>query len=179
MVDAKKIIELTKTPENWPVILFFLLFPFGQILRQRFFILGLEVRLQPLDLASALSVLYFLYGKLRADKVFVHLFNFILVSLFSLVLSLTYFPLKNVFFGSFYMVRLFSYLTFYLLLKNVIKKYSEILLVRLLLLSVLTAAIFGWLQYFLFPDLRSLKFIGWTIIYIGLQGLSLTRPLWV
>ncbi|MEK7542910.1 MAG: hypothetical protein AAB503_01210, partial [Patescibacteria group bacterium] len=61
-----------------------------------------------------------------------------------------------------YLIRLISYISFFIYLWNIFsnEKLRENSLRLLIIVSILVA-IFGWLQYLFFPDLRVLKYVGW------------------
>lgn len=95
--------------------------------------------------------------------------NFIVVCLFSLLFSLSFFNLGQIWTGIFYLVRLISYFS---LSKIISIKFKTPKRKRLLLNSLIVAgfsvAIFGIIQYLFLPDLRSLKAVGWDDHYFRL-----------
>lgn len=135
MVDSKKII-------NGLFFLFLVIFPFGQIIRFGFF--------HPLDLAVGLIFLVSLILRLPKPEIFKLWQNFLLAAAFSFLLDPQ--PL-----GWLYLLRLVAY--FYLLVFSA--RLNKKLAVDSLLLSGVFVAVFGWVQYFLYPDLRFLIFKGW------------------
>jgi O-antigen ligase len=138
---------------------YIVLFPFGQLLRIEagFF------TIHPADLIVFISIIFYFFGWFKKRQVFNYAMNFIWIGVFSLVLSLSYFSPFEVLMGSLYLVRLFSYFTFAMLVVNLINKKilkREFLLNSLILTSVFVG-IYGWIQYLVFPDLTSLKYVGW------------------
>lgn len=74
--------------------------------------------------------------------------------------------------GLSYLLRLTFYSLFYLLLREWIQgddKRAQTIVSSLLIAGVVTA-IFGWVQYSFFPDLRDLVYVGWDDHYFRLAG---------
>lgn len=111
-----------------------------------------------------LSVIFiFKIRKLKID-------NFIVVCLFSILFSLSFFNLPDIFTGILYLVRFISYV----ILSRIVyqqfakEKKKKILIFNSLVVVGVFIAIFGWIQYFILPDLRFLKSIGWDDHYLRL-----------
>lgn len=143
-------------------LLFFVLFPFGQLLRYEVAILGVGIALHPIDLVVGLTFLTILTSKFKKPSVFKSLSAFILAGVFSLIFSLSIFGPEAILKGTLYFIRLTAYLFFFIAIFNTAKsdKSRTWLFNSLILLSTIVA-IFGWLQYIWFPDLRSLFYLGW------------------
>lgn len=138
---------------------YLILFPFGQILRWEITLGNSIIPINPTDLIVGAIFFLGLRGKLKEPSVFRHIKNFIYVTGFSLLVSLVVFKSYSVVFGALYLLRLISYSYLFLVAWNIIKdkkKWSG------LLLGVCFAVgIFGWFQYFFYPDLRALYAWGW------------------
>ncbi len=145
------------------VFVYLVLFPFGQIFRFNLKVLDLVIPVQPIDLVAALSLPFCLLLKYKKPKVFKYIFSFLLAALFSYVLSLLIFRQKEVFFGGLYLLRLFTYVSFFLLAWNFAKNRKGIrnVLLKSLIAVSLILAFFGWIQYLFYPDIRSLTIWGW------------------
>jgi hypothetical protein len=98
--------------------------------------------------------------------------NFIIICLFSLVYSLSFFKISQLAIGVLYLVRLISYI----FLSQIVykqfgnnKKKINLILNSLIVVGVFIS-IFGWIQYLVFPDLRFLKFLGWDDHYFRLAS---------
>jgi len=82
---------------------------------------------------------------------------FLLSLLISSLYALTLYPLSSLLVPSLYMFRLLAYVALYFLIKqskiNIPLKYFYI--------SALVSLCIGLLQYFLLPDMRILKYLGW------------------
>ncbi len=96
--------------------------------------------------------------------------NFILICVFSLLFSLSFFKLPQILVGIMYLVRLISYVFFAQILKA---RFGNSKIKREFLFNALIAigffiAFFGWIQYLFFPDLRALKVFGWDDHYYRL-----------
>lgn len=96
--------------------------------------------------------------------------NFILICGFSLLFSLTFFKFTQIFTGILYFLRLVFYFMFS---QIVFEKFGKTqgkrkFIFESLIVVGIFIAIFGWVQYFLFPDLRALKTLGWDDHYFRL-----------
>jgi len=137
------------------VLLFLILFPFGQIIRLRI--------IHPIDLVAGASFLYLFRGKLRKPRIFKPMTAFLLAAAFSYLFSLVTFKASRLYIGGLYLLRLLAYTGFFLFVFNLVsqkQKLREVLFNSLILVSIATA-VFGWLQYFLYPDITSFTVWGW------------------
>ncbi len=126
---------------------FLILFPFGQIIK-----IG---QINPIDIIVGLGAFWAIIKRYQYPKYFN---DFLLAAIFSYLLSIFIFKNSQVYIGLLYLVRLAAYFYFYIFLTNF--KDRKLLLNSLLSLS-LFSALFGWIQYFHYPDLTSLKYLGW------------------
>ncbi|CAN5284790.1 hypothetical protein BH10PAT1_BH10PAT1_6750 [soil metagenome] len=96
--------------------------------------------------------------------------NFSIVCIFSLIFSLIFFKITELNIGILYLIRFLSYLIFSEVIyerfgKN--KKDINYIFNKLIIVGIFIA-IFGWIQYFLLPDLRFLRNFGWDDHYFRL-----------
>src|SRR5260221_45768 len=101
--------------------------------------------------------------KLRLSK-------FVVICIFSLLFSLSFFKLSALATGILYLLRLIAYILFSKVIFQQFghkKKKRELLLNSLIGVGIFIA-IFGWIQYFVFSDIRFLKAIGWDDHYFRL-----------
>ena len=126
---------------------FLILFPFGQIIK-----IG---QINPIDIAVLLGAIVAILKRYKKPRYFN---SFLSVALFSYLLSIFIIKNSQVAVGFLYFARLTSYLYFYLFLRSFKDKK---LLFNSLLLTSFFSALFGWFQYFIYPDLTSLKYFGW------------------
>lgn len=129
---------------------FLTLFPFGQIIK-----IG---TINPLDVIVGIGAIYAIFKRLPRPKYFKYFENFLVVLFFTWLMGVFYLWDVKVFYGLLYLVRLASYFYFSVLVFNF--KNKELLLSSLLHVSIF-AAIFGWVQYFLYPDLTTFTVWGW------------------
>ncbi len=167
------------------VFLFFLVFPFGQLIYLKVYILDRLITIRPIDVIALFSTLLFILCKARKPQIAKTFSGFLVVSVFSTILSFYFFPIRQVLVNSLYLLRLFSYFSFFVLIWNLIsgkKIAKEPLYLSLISVSAFTS-IFAWIQYFWIPDLTSLKYIGWddhlgrligTFLDPGFTGIVLT-----
>lgn len=154
------------------VFLFLAALPFGQLGKITLFTSGMYLPLYLIDLIAFISTLIYL-GKegfsIKKNLVFL---DFLVVSFFSLVISLSAFPLSKVLVGSLYLVRIFCYIFFYLFVKRLVVKKTiskEEIFSGLTIGGVMTS-IFGLYQYIFYPDVRFLATYGWDDHYFRLIG---------
>lgn len=87
---------------------------------------------------------------------------FLVATFFSLLLAISSFKTKELFIAFLYLLRIAAYGTFYMALLNIVefKKEKQLLFSSLITVGV-TMSIFGWIGYFVFPDIRPLTQWGW------------------
>jgi hypothetical protein len=147
---------------NILVLLFLILFPFGQLLKQSFQFDSFVITLQPMDVVAGLAFVYVLLKRKKIPVSTKYILDFLIVLAISLLYSLTIFSLREVFIGFFYLVRLISYFAFFLLVYDFATSAKERkLLFNSLIVVCFFIAMFGWIQYFLYPDLRTFTVWGW------------------
>ncbi len=139
------------------IILFayLVLFPFGQLLKISVF--------NASDILAGFAFLYIFLTNKNKFKINSSFKDFMIISLFSLIYSFSNFESFEVLKGGLYLLRVVSYFYLYKLCLNIVRKdngYKKIIFNSLLTISF-SVAFFGWIQYFIFPDLTSLKFLGW------------------
>lgn len=137
------------------IFLFLILFPFGQIIKIN--------RLHPIDLVAGISLLFLLVGGYKKPKIFDFILAFLGACLFSYIFSLAIFRDKRIYIGGLYLLRLFAYSAFFLIAWNVYrsKKKLKETLFNSLILVIFVIALFGLIQYFFYPDIRSFTVWGW------------------
>lgn len=124
---------------------------------------GTGMRVSLLDIFVSIFVCSFLlFSSFRRQALgsYVRLFMpFILIAWVSLLVSLTRFSLSDIGMASLYLLRfiIYSLLTVVVAYSPGVKKFS---IVGLWIGGVMMA-IFGLFQYFLYPNLRNLSYLGW------------------
>lgn len=140
----KKIIKFAKKKLAF---LYFVLFPFG--------ILAKYI----IDAVPFLSLFLVDFKALLKNKFFI---SFLIVSLFSFLLSLNYFSLGRSINGLGYLLRLVSYITFsFFIYTNYRSQNKKKLLLKSLLIAGIFIGVLGIIQYLFLPDIRPLKEFGW------------------
>ncbi|MCJ7740496.1 O-antigen ligase family protein [Candidatus Microgenomates bacterium] len=142
-------------------------FVLGSLGELPLFIPGVHVYLS--DLTGILLIIYQLINFpetirfVRRDKISGGFLLFILACFISLLLTPIRLTLLELGISAMYPVRLLIYFGYYLTVSLFIKskKIQPNKLIKLLMYAGLTLAIFGWLQYFLYPNLRNLFYLGW------------------
>lgn len=156
--------------------LFFLVFPLGQIPKVSFW--QPEIKIALLDLIVFLIV--FLGGlKLLLSKKKTFQFSlsrviiiFLLIIIFSFLINFSRYSQEIIVTGFAYLVRLIVYWLLYFVIVQQIKQ-KEFLIREVfngLIFAGATSAILGLFQYFLYPDLANLRYLGWDIHYKRVFG---------
>ena len=154
------------------IFLFLILFPFGQIIRINLNFLGTIVVLHPIDFVAGTGLIIFLLNNYKRPKIFSYILSFLGVALFSYLLSYATFAGEKIYIGGLYLLRLFAYSSFFVLAWNMVKankKYSKNLFNSLIIVTF-AVSIFGFLQYFIYPDITSFTIWGWDDHYFRLLG---------
>ena len=144
------------------IFVYLILFPFGQILRRELSFGNWFLVFQPIDLVAGIALLIFLFGR-RKSIVGILFSPFFAVLVFSLFFSLSFFNFHEIIPGIFYFLRLIAYFSLFSLTYDLVqkdKKFKDVLFNSLILI-VVTVSLFGWFQYFFYPDLRALYYLGW------------------
>ena len=151
---------------NWRnifIFLFFIVFPFGQITRLSFNLFGTSIPLLPIDVIVGCSAIYTLINKTRKPKIFGYIVTFLWFLIFSFILSIFVFKTVFLVYGLFYLLRLAVYFLFLVYIWDFVRqnlKNKELLQDSLLGISVMSA-VFGWIQFFMIPDIKALFVYGW------------------
>jgi len=168
-----KTMGITKkiNPDNIFIFLFLAVFPFGQIIRLSFNLAGINVPLQPIDIIVGCGALYALVKKFPKPAVFNRFIGFLAVAVFSFVFSIFIFRSFNLVYGFFYLIRFAAYIYFISYVWNFAKKKINIKLLTDCLLGVsIVSAMFGWVQFFTFPDIKPFFVWGWDMHLFRLVG---------
>ena len=153
------------------LFLYLVLFPFGQLLRLSTNLFGYVVRIHPTDLVVLAMAAVFLTGQFIKPRLWRHLRNFLYALGFSLVFSLTIFNLGEILIGILYFARVVGYCFFFLAVWNFVKSEKERRILFNSLMGVaLAISVFGFFQYFVYPDVRALYTWGWDDHLLRLVG---------
>ncbi|OGM16576.1 hypothetical protein A2V55_00055 [Candidatus Woesebacteria bacterium RBG_19FT_COMBO_37_29] len=157
MVDSKK------TLPKIILFLFLIIFPFGQLFRFNLNLLSQSITVQPIDLIAGLSLIYLLFKKTDKPGIYKILKGIFVYLTFSLFISLAIFNFKTGILGIFYFIRLLFYTSLFLLVYDLVKSKNNLkdIIYNSLIVILVFVGIFGWIQYFLYPDLRSFIIWGW------------------
>ena len=158
MDDAKKYSVAQKL-----IFIFLILFPFGQLIRVPMHIGVYSVVLHPIDVIAFASLIYFVLGKFQRPPLIVSFLGVIYAFFFTWILSIPVFYSNELMVGLMYLLRLLSYTGLFFLSWNVIAKYpkSKEKMLSALIAVIALSAVFGWLQYLIYPDLTKYVVWGW------------------
>lgn len=144
-----------------------ILFVFGAVVRWPFS--SSTIAVYPLDIAAGiLSLLWlFKYRELKTlikkQRLLQYGLTFITIAFVSLIFSPAKLSLNERLIASLYLLRFIAYMSIYLTVVS--QKESKTLTTATLImfLSVVgvVLSLVGWLQYFFYPDLRNLYYLGW------------------
>lgn len=154
------------------IFLFLILFPFGQIIRINLNLLETNIVLHPIDFIAGIGLIIFLLDSYKKPKIFRYILSFLGAALFSYLLSYATYGGEKIYIGGLYLFRLFAYSSFFVLAWNEIKtnkRYSKNLFSSLIIVSFVVS-VFGFLQYFIYPDITSFTIWGWDDHYFRLLG---------
>jgi hypothetical protein len=114
--------------------------------------------MNPIDVIVGIGAAYALIRRYKKPEIFSYFQNFLIVAAFSWVVGATLFQKPEILVGLLYLIRLSAYFYFFVLASHF--KDKKLLFDSLLGVSFF-AAVFGWAQYFFYPDLRSFYWLGW------------------
>ena len=152
---------------NWQnifIFLFLIIFPFGQITR-----IGI---LQPIDLVVGLAAIYTIVKRLEIPQAFKYFGIFVIFASATWFFSIFIFRQIEVLYGLLYVFRLTAYYFFGIYVYGFVRRAKEnkkLLIDSLLGVSVFSS-LFGWVQFFLIPDIKPLFKYGWDIHLLRLVG---------
>lgn len=136
----------------------FVSFIFGEILRIQ---LPNSIGIGVIDLVVVLILIAWLVlVKKTKYLLFKPLALFIAVSLFSLIINLTRFEINEIAVSSLYLVRFSLYAGLYFVFKDLGKELGE-KTIKYLTIAGLSILIIGLFQYFLYPSMKGLYYLGW------------------
>lgn len=153
------------------LLLYFLAFPFGQLIR----IDLSNITLQPVDLIASLIGIWgtiTFRSKIKSSKLFLPLVSFLAVASYSIIFNAIFVTPSQLLVGMFYLARISAYLLFYLSLASIVRHksgYKEKLQKALVWGGVANLAL-GLAQYLLIPDTRWIAQFGWDPHYFRLIG---------
>jgi len=127
-------------------------FPFGRLLGH-----------WPLDIVVGFAFLYTLFSKRKKSIAFKAFAGFALAAAFSYLVSVFILPASALATGSLYLFRLIAYWFLLDFCVNLTAKNPKVkpLIFKSLIVILVALAVFGWIQYFWWPDLTALKYLGW------------------
>lgn len=145
-------------------VLFFLLFPYGQLLRIETSFFGVGISVHPIDIVALLATASVLLGNRTRSRLRIAFRYFWGIAFFSLLLSSHVYPYQEVLRGSLYLLRFISYYFFFELVTSIVlsaKTHEHERVFSWVFISLVITAFLGWIQYIWLFDLRSLKVLNW------------------
>lgn len=161
---------LTKTGLSITIV-YFLFFPFGQLIRSNLSLANVSIPLQLLDFVVGLSLPLVIVSRVKPHPLRKYFLFFWVISLFSLIFGNIRYPFNEVLRGSLYLIRFVSYYFFFEVVWNIAtEEKQKQKFVYGILASLFVTALLGWFQYIYAPDLRYLKLFNWDDHYYRLTG---------
>jgi O-antigen ligase len=154
------------------IFLFLVLFPFGQILRFDLRSIDPGLILHPIDIVAGLAFISLFLRKIRLPSISKPIKAFLMFLTFSYIVSLTIFEFQQGLIGAFYLIRLIFYSSLFTITYDLAKGKNDLktLIFDSLIAILIFVALFGWIQYFLYPDIRSFVVWGWDDHLFRLMG---------
>lgn len=159
---------------GWLVFVYLVIFPFGQLGRIE---IAPQVTLHLVDfVAGAIGFLWLIGklvdGNLKLPILAQSFLAFLFIAIFSLFLEANTVSESQFLTGSLYLLRFAFYIFLYFAVWELLRRHKEFRtkVVNSLLVVGSAIAIFGWVQYLLFPDIRPLFEYGWDDHYFRLVG---------
>ncbi len=149
------------------IILLFIVFPFGQLTRLPLNIPEVNIYLQDILVGGLAGswIIYHLLKKIPFPKppLLKPILFFFAIALLSLLVNSFHLLERETLVAGLYLVRFMSYAGIYFITYDLVKKGNingNSLKLGLIFAGV-ASAIFGLVQYFLYPDLGNLAYLGW------------------
>lgn len=143
------------------IILLLLFLPFGEILR---FNIDNNIFLKPLDVVAVLIAIIVCSNYLRNKSFRIafswYYFLFPSIGFISLLLNSYWLKPTELFVSFLYLIRWISYLSLFFAIGQVDKKFRKKIEVFLLVDGIIVLFI-GYIQFFFYPSLRNLFYLGW------------------
>lgn len=144
------------------IITFVVLFPLGEVARIQ---LAKGVALTALDIGVIFLVLFAIPRLLITSKklnfVFVkEIIFFLIICLFSLLIHMVILTQQEFFVAFLYLVRFSCYIAMYVVVSSFDETFKKRFVVLFLICGIEMIAI-GYVQYFFYPSLRNLYYLGW------------------
>lgn len=112
---------------------------------------------------------------IRKDKISLFFFLFFFVAFLSFIFSPISLTFQERVISGLYLIRYLAYFFVYITVLYLTKKKSSSKknIFQILSFIGVTLALLGWIQYFLYPDLRNLSYLGWDPHYKRIFGVFL------
>ncbi len=145
-------------------IIFLGTFCLGEVIR---FDLGNNISIKPVDIAAIILFLTWtphVFKKwkkdVRSNSLFIPIISIVIVMFVSLLFNIKNFSGNEIFVGLSYILRWILYMSLFFVVKSFPNKFKE-KIVYLLLGIGAVITFFGFIQYFFYPNLRNLYYLGW------------------
>jgi len=150
----------------------FLVFPLGQLERLPIGTVGVGIYLH--DFIIFLFTIIFALGyhkDIHLTKTAKNIFPFVLIATTSFLINIFRWGAQDSLLGLLYLIRWIVYFLFYICLSSLLNQKEWVKFLKKSIIYSITISVFiGFTQYFLYPDLRFLKYFGWDPHYFRLTG---------
>jgi hypothetical protein len=143
---------------NYLLAILFIVFGFGELFRIQ---LPIAAGLGLVDIVIGLIVLVWLTVR-KKKKFFLRtsILFFIAACLISIVVNLGKFEMSQVMVGSLYLLRWVLYAGLYFVISDIGKKFSRRISIYMFISGLIVLTV-GFFQFFLYPSLKNLYYLGW------------------
>lgn len=147
---------------KWLSVLILILMPFGELFR-------IEVRqdaaIRPLDVLIGITALYWVINLLIHKKINFTYLNkplliFLIVGVLSLLINMVNFSISQIAIASLYLLRFLSYAVGGMIFLKLDRAF-KLKVIKGVFVGGLLVVLLGYVQYFLYPNLRNLYYLGW------------------
>lgn len=140
------------------ISVFFIAFSLGEVAKIQF---PNSISVGFFDLAVILLSLFY-FKKIKNGKFIlkISILLFIIVSVFSLTINFLNYELNEILIGSLYLVRWVAYTGIYFTAVKLNSKGKNYAL-KFMMISGIVIVLIGYLQYFFYPSLKNLYYLGW------------------
>jgi hypothetical protein len=123
---------------------------------------GSAIRFQPIDIIAGIFLILWVILKFEKPLVYKQIVRFATILVFSSIMSLTLFGLKPILPGLLYLLRILSFISFFLILSDYFNhQVKKELIIKSLMVVGIVVALLGWMQYVFVPYFGAFRVWGW------------------
>jgi O-antigen ligase len=143
------------------IVLLLFFFPFGELIR---FNVGINIILKPVDIISALIflwvVIYYIKEKKFRKSLKWYYFFFSIVGIVSLIINSYWLKPNELLTAFLYLLRWIIYMSIFFAVIHLDQQFRK-KIVKFLFIDGIVVVLIGYIQFFMYPDLKNLYYLGW------------------